>query len=236
MDSNSNGEETTQVRKAKNKRKRLSGAVDDSHKRGVCYLSRIPPGMKPSHVRQMLSKYGELQRVYLPTDDPSAQVNHKKGGGFRGKWFTEGWVEFSKKSVAKRVAKMLNNQQIGGRKRNPFYYDIWNIKYLSKFKWDDLNSEIAVKSREREQKMTMEISAAKRERDFYLSKVEQKRALLHIQDRRKKKRELEGEESKEEPQKKIMRKIPQKKPVGNGNNENKPKLSKDFLRGVFGGP
>jgi ESF2/ABP1 family protein len=34
-------------------------------KRGVCYLSRIPPHMNPSHIRQMLSKYGEVLRIYL---------------------------------------------------------------------------------------------------------------------------------------------------------------------------
>lgn len=31
---------------------------------------------------------------------------------------------------------------LGGKKRSTFYYDIWNIKYLSKFKWDDLTEEI----------------------------------------------------------------------------------------------
>lgn len=30
---------------------------------------------------------------------------------------------------------------LGGRKRSSFYYDLWNIKYLSKFKWDDLTEE-----------------------------------------------------------------------------------------------
>lgn len=31
---------------------------------------------------------------------------------------------------------------IGGKKRSAFYHDLWNIKYLSKFKWDDLTGEI----------------------------------------------------------------------------------------------
>lgn len=33
---------------------------------------------------------------------------------------------------------------LGGKKRSSFYYDIWNIKYLSKFKWDDLTEEIGM--------------------------------------------------------------------------------------------
>lgn len=44
----------------------------------------------------------------------------------------------------------------------------------------------AEKNRVREQKLSLEISAAKRERDFYMSKVEQSRALKHMQERRKK--------------------------------------------------
>ncbi|KAF5950129.1 hypothetical protein HYC85_012122 [Camellia sinensis] len=50
------------------------------------------------------------------------------------------WVEFSKRSIAKRVAKMLT----GGRERSAFFYDLWNIKYSSKFKWDDLTEEIGM--------------------------------------------------------------------------------------------
>lgn len=30
----------------------------------------------------------------------------------------------------------------GGKKKSAIYYDIWNIKYLTKFKWDDLTDEI----------------------------------------------------------------------------------------------
>lgn len=32
---------------------------------GVCYLSRIPPFMKPSRVRALLEKYAEIGRIYL---------------------------------------------------------------------------------------------------------------------------------------------------------------------------
>lgn len=42
--------------------------------------------------------------------------------------FTEGWVEFKNKKIAKLVAKKLNNQAVGGKKRNPWYEELWNIK------------------------------------------------------------------------------------------------------------
>lgn len=52
--------------------------------------------------------------------------------------------------------------------------------------WVDYFSHIAYKSAIREQKLALEISAAKRERDFYLSKVDQSRKLSSIEERMKK--------------------------------------------------
>lgn len=34
-------------------------------KTGVVYISRIPPGMRPTKVRHLMSGYGEVGRVYL---------------------------------------------------------------------------------------------------------------------------------------------------------------------------
>ncbi len=34
-------------------------------KAGVVYISRIPPGMRPTKVRHLMSAYGEVGRVYL---------------------------------------------------------------------------------------------------------------------------------------------------------------------------
>ncbi|OMO69230.1 pre-rRNA-processing protein ESF2 [Corchorus olitorius] len=151
--------------------------------------------------------------------------------------FSEGWVEFARKGIAKRVANMLNGEQIGGRKRSSFYYDLWNIKYLSKFKWDDLTEELAYKSAIREQKLALEISAARRERDFYLAKVDQSRAQSAIEERLKKKQKVQqesGTENSELPvsQKKVIRQFPQKKPVAVETSQSKPRLSKDLLAGV----
>ncbi|KAL8471218.1 hypothetical protein ACS0TY_028140 [Phlomoides rotata] len=221
--------EAMEEKKRKDKRKRrLLKEVEKAEKRGVCYLSRVPPHMDPLKLRQILSQYGEIQRLYLTPEDPAAQVRRKKSGGFRGKEFSEGWVEFTDKKVAKRVAEMLNGEQFGGKKRSSFYYDLWNIKYLSKFKWDDLTEEIALKNATREQKLSLELSAAKRERDFYLSKVDQSKAISKIGERLKKKKKVEMVP-------KFVRQFPQNKPVVNKTGENKSQLSRDVLAGVFGG-
>jgi len=66
----------------------------------------------------------------------------KQKGGNTGKNFTEGWVEFDDKAVAKQVAAMLNGNQMGGKRRSAYHYDLWSLKYLPKFKWDHLTEEI----------------------------------------------------------------------------------------------
>ena len=62
--------------------------------------------------------------------------------GNKKKNFTEGWVEFHDKRVAKTVALMLNNTPIGGKKCSYYHDDLWNIKYLSKFRWTHLTEKI----------------------------------------------------------------------------------------------
>jgi len=67
-------------------------------------------------------------------------------------------------------------------------------QYLPKFKWDDLTDEAVYKHKVRDQKMAVEISAAKRERDFYLQQVAQSKAVAAMEERRKRKREAAGGE------------------------------------------
>ena len=50
-------------------------------------------------------------------------------------------MEFEDKAVAKHVAAALNGQQIGGRRRSAYHFDLWAMKYLPKFKWDHLTGE-----------------------------------------------------------------------------------------------
>lgn len=236
LNDDTNIELPPRIRKKKRRFGEDMDAAASADKRGVCYLSRVPPHMDPSNLRQLLSRFGEIQRIYLAPEDPTVQVKRKQAGGFQRKEFSEGWVEFAKKNVAKKVANMLNGEQIGGRRRSSFYYDIWNIKYLSKFKWDDLTSEIAEKNRTQEQKLALEISAAKRERDFYLSKVDQSRALNSMRERMKKQKTREpasneADDDVREP--KIIRKFPQNRLVNGSAVQSKPALSKDFLTRVF---
>jgi ESF2/ABP1 family protein len=153
-------------------------------KRGVIYISRIPPHLKPQKLRQMMEQHGELGRLYLAPEAPSLRAKRKKHRGNTGKNFTEGWVEFQDKRVAKQVAAMLNGQPMGGKRRSAYHFDLWCLKYLPKFDWEALTEDIAYQRAVHDQKLAMEISAAKRERDFYLSRVDKSKGMAAIKQRK----------------------------------------------------
>ena len=112
-------------------------------------------------------------------------------GKKKGKSYSEGWIEFVDKKVAKHVARLLNGEPMGGpKKRSKYYYDLWNLKYLSGFKWENLTEDVAYRKRVRDQKLAAEVSAARKERDFYLSKVDQAKVISEME---KRKRDLGGE-------------------------------------------
>lgn len=125
---------------------------------GVIYISRIPPGMRPAKVRHLMSTYGEIGRVYLQqegvllgisnsfliqcTQDPKRAYLRRKYTSTKKAHFTEGWVEFKDKKVARSVAEMLNAQPIGGKKGTRWRDDVWTMKYLPKFKWNMLTEQV----------------------------------------------------------------------------------------------
>ncbi|KAL6440131.1 hypothetical protein ACFW04_003027 [Cataglyphis niger] len=98
-------------------------------KRGIIYLSTIPKYMNVTMIREIFSAYGKVDRVYLQLAENEAQSIKKKRKKAI-KHFTEGWVEFESKKIAKFVAATLNNTQISTRKKSKFYDIMWNIKYL----------------------------------------------------------------------------------------------------------
>ncbi len=106
--------------------------------------------------------------------------------------FTEGWVEFTNKKLAKKVALSLNNTQIGGKRRSRWFDEIWNIKYLPKFKWGHLNERLAYERAVHQQRMRAEISQVKKESNFYIQNVEKNERLKKVEKKLKKKQSAEG--------------------------------------------
>ncbi|XP_051841678.1 activator of basal transcription 1-like [Antechinus flavipes] len=148
---------------------------------GIVYLGHIPPCFRPLHVRNLLSVHGEIGRVFFQTKDRSGRVRKFRSsseGRRLGQDYTEGWVEFRDKRVAKLVAASLHNTPMGARRRSPFRYDLWNLKYLHRFKWSHLSERLAYERQVRQQRLRAEITQAKRETDFYLQSVEKNKHFL----------------------------------------------------------
>lgn len=165
-------EATTAGRKRKFSQNRLELIQADYERRGVVYISYIPRKLKPRRLKLMLGEFGDIGRIYLSQEDPAARRRRKRKVCDTTKRYTEGWVEFLDKKTAKRVARMLNGQPMGGKRRSPFYSSLWSLKYLPKFKWEHLREEITYQRATYAQRLAQELRNAKREREFYLTQVD----------------------------------------------------------------
>ncbi|KAG6964008.1 hypothetical protein JG688_00007893 [Phytophthora aleatoria] len=198
-------------------REKMEQFKEKAERRGVVYIARVPPFMKPEKLRHLLGKYGELNRIYLVPEDKALHKKRVSSGGNRRQKYTEGWIEFEDKKVAKRVAKMLNTTQIGGRKRDYYHDDMWNLKYLKGFKWDHLTEKIAYENRIRDQKLRMEIAQAKKENEAYLERVEQSKQFEKM-DARKADKKKDGDATHDAMQQ-IRRTFYQKAPASSKQNQ-----------------
>jgi ESF2/ABP1 family protein len=133
---------------------------EKKRKPGIIYLSSVPDGMNVSRTTSFFAEFGRVGRVYLQKD---------KKLGFRK--FTEGWIEFLSKRVAKRVAQQINSTQVGGKRRSKSYDAIWNIKYLPRFKWVHLSERLSYEQVVKQQRMRTEIDQVKRDAEHFKDSV-----------------------------------------------------------------
>ncbi|KAH8797104.1 hypothetical protein DL96DRAFT_1540798 [Flagelloscypha sp. PMI_526] len=167
----------------------------------VIYISRIPPGMRPTKVRRHMSQYGEIGRVHLQQEDAKRAYLRRKYTATKKAHFTEGWVEFKDKKVARRVAEMLNANTIGGKKGTRWRDDIWTMKYLPKFKWNMLTEQVAHEAELHMAKLRVELAQSKMEQRDYLKNVE----LARVLDKRAQKKREQGKEFELKPREKKRR-------------------------------
>ncbi|OUM52608.1 hypothetical protein BVG19_g1812 [[Candida] boidinii] len=153
-------------------------------KTGVVYLSSIPPYMKPAKLRQLLSRFGEIGRLFLKPEDDKKYKRRVKTGGNKKKSYEEGWAEFLNKKNAKIAAETLNSNIIGGKKGSFYYDDILNIKYLKGFKWNDLTSQLNKEIEVREAKLQAELSQAHKLNKAFIDNVETSKMIEGIKRRK----------------------------------------------------
>ncbi|BFZ62559.1 RNA-binding ATPase activator esf2 [Saitoella coloradoensis] len=160
-------------------------------KSGVVYMSRIPPFMKPQKVKHLLQKFGPIGRIFLAPEDPKSYAKRVRFGGNKKRNFTEGWIEFKDKKVAKTVAETLNATGIGGKKGSYYHDDLWNLKYLPKFKWDHLTEQIAYENASRQSRLRAEIQQATRENKTFIQNVERGKMVANMEAKKGAKRKRE---------------------------------------------
>ncbi|KAK7193838.1 RNA-binding ATPase activator esf2 [Paraphaeosphaeria sporulosa] len=167
-------------------------------KSGVIYLSRIPPFMKPTVLRSLLTPYGAVGRVFMTPEPAASRTQRLRTGGTRRKLFLDGWVEFLSKKDAKFVAENLNAQTMGGKKRGRWHDEVWNVKYLSGVKWAHLVEQIQNENAERTARLRVEIAKGKKENERFLENVERGKMLGGMEAKRKAKGEEEPVFEREE--------------------------------------
>ncbi|KAJ3380230.1 RNA-binding ATPase activator esf2 [Entophlyctis sp. JEL0112] len=173
----------------------LKSFKDTLNNTGLVYISRLPPFMSPAKLRQLLSKHGRLGRLYAAPEDAKTAYRRKKYRGNKRVNYTEAWVEFEDKKVARRTAEALNLRPMGEKKRDRFYDDLWNIKYLPRFKWHHLTDQIAYERAVRDQKLRAETEQVKRETKAYMKNVERGKMIEAMEEKRKRKLEKANEDT-----------------------------------------
>lgn len=144
-------------------------------KRGIIYISNIPKHLNVSMIREFLGHYGKIGRVYLQPEKESYENKQKSKKKKRKRYtrhFTEGWVEFESKRVAKYVAAELNTKSISEKKGSRFYDTFWSLKYLPRFKWVHLSERLAYEKAVFRQRLTTEVSQARKEAAFFQSNLD----------------------------------------------------------------
>jgi len=162
------------------------GKTSKKNKTGVIYLSSLPPYLKPSALKTLLLQRGfsPIARVFLTPAVPftSGAKRNKR------KTYTDGWVEFASKKTAKICAETLNATIVGGRKGGWYHDDIWNIRYLRGYKWEDLMEQVQQERSEREARRRLEDARARKEDKVLLAGIEKGKVMEGI----RKKREQKG--------------------------------------------
>jgi len=109
--------------------------------------------------------------------------------------FTEGWVEFSSKRVAREVASTLNNTRVGGKRRSPWYSDLWNIKYLPRFTWGLLNERLAYERAVHKSRLRTEVAIVKKETEHFARSVKQAKREKKLKSKNEKDRIMQADVS-----------------------------------------
>lgn len=162
------------------------------NKTGVIYLSSLPPYLKPSALKSLLTArgFGPITKVFLSPSTPDRDGGPKPRN--RRRTYVDGWLEFASKRTAKICAQTLNATIVGGRKGGWYHDDVWNMKYLRGFKWADLMEQVQRERAERDAVRRIEDAKARKEEKLFLAGVERGKVVEGIRKKREEQRKKRG--------------------------------------------
>ena len=183
---------------------------------GVLYMSRVPIGMKIIDIRKLLNDYGIQRCYFIPFKKKLQNIDGKRVQAYK-----EGWIEFEDKIYAKLAEYQLNGKPIGGNKKCIYRDELWNLKYLHKFKWNDLVESMTLEKKIQEKKLKIEIAQSKRENDFIIKNYEKSKKYLN--------KKREEEENKDKDKDDINNNNKEKKKIKNKENKENNKYKQKKL-------
>lgn len=215
-------------------------------KSGVVYLSRLPPYLKPQTLRQMFSIHGPISNLFLTPESPAAYHNRVRvHNGNKKRQFIEGWIEFENKRHAKACVDAVNGRTtaeglgVGGMGRRKggkgrwYKDDVWSVKYLRGFTWEDLMQSSRIEEREREERIRFGIRKERKEHEAFLAGIQGAKVE---KTRRRKKRMREGEIARSEEdggnEKSFQQHKPQT-PAEKGDGNQQPESTDRILKQIF---
>lgn len=157
---------------------------------GVIYLSSLPPYLRPSALRNLLSQRGfsPITRLFLTPASASKSSSSGRGSSSKSntrQLYSEGWLEFASHKTAKKCAQTLNASPVGGKKGGYYRDDLWNMRYLKGMAWGELMSGVQGERREEEARRDEERRVIAREQRGFVEGVERGRRWEGMQRKRR---------------------------------------------------
>lgn len=75
------------------------------------------------------------------------------------------------------VALTLNGQKMVGKKGSFYSEDVWNLKYLSKFKWHHLTQKLAHEERIKKERLKLEMEQERKLQEYYTTQVHKSKTI-----------------------------------------------------------
>lgn len=138
----------------------LSKKKKSENERGVIYFSSIPRNMRPAEIRLHFNKFGEIMRMKFI---PFPKKERRPGGPLLPLQFKEGWIEFSRMEDAVKAAQSMNATPVECKRVRKCYGQLWTVKFLESFSFDDLAD---IREGERRLRRMEEVNAKKEERSI----------------------------------------------------------------------